>query len=55
MSALPSSPSPRKQFRNRRNFLKFLAASPLFASLPARAFQTHTLDEILANQKMRWT
>src|SRR5580698_10344759 len=51
MSALPSSPSPQQQFRNRRNFLKFLAASPLFASLPARAFQTHTLDEILANPK----
>ncbi len=32
-------------------FLKFLAASPLFASLPARAWQTHTLDEILASPK----
>src|SRR5665213_2546246 len=48
MIAIPSSPSPRQQFRNRRNFLKFLAASPLLASLPARAWQTHTLDEALA-------
>jgi len=51
MIAIPSSPSPQQQFRNRRNFLKFLAASPLFASLPARAWQTHTLDEVLANPK----
>ncbi len=49
MIAIPSAPSPEQQFRNRRNFLKFLAASPLFASLPARAWQTHTLDEVLAN------
>jgi len=40
-----------EHFRNRRNFLKFLAASPLFASLPARAWQTHTLDEVLATPK----
>src|SRR3984957_16329701 len=40
-----------RQLRNRRNFLKFLAASPLFASLPARAWQAHTLDEILTNPK----
>jgi 4-hydroxymandelate oxidase len=51
MIATRSSPSPQQQFRNRRNFLKFLAASPLFASLPARAWQAHTLDEILANPK----
>src|ERR1700733_9680764 len=51
MSAMPASPSPEQQFRNRRNFLKFLAASPLFASLPARAWQTHTLDEVLATPK----
>jgi 4-hydroxymandelate oxidase len=40
-----------QQLRNRRKFLKFLAASPLFASLPVRAWQTHTLDEVLANPK----
>ncbi len=51
MSAMPSTPALRQQFQNRRNFLKFLAASPLFASLPARAWQTHTLDEILASPK----
>jgi 4-hydroxymandelate oxidase len=51
MIAPPSLPSRQVQFRNRRNFLKFLAASPLFASLPARAWQTHTLDEILASPK----
>jgi isopentenyl diphosphate isomerase/L-lactate dehydrogenase-like FMN-dependent dehydrogenase len=51
MIATPSSPSLQQQFRNRRNFLKFLAASPLLASLPARAWQTHTLDEVLANPK----
>jgi 4-hydroxymandelate oxidase len=51
MTATPSSPSLQQQFRNRRAFLKFLAASPLFAALPARAWQTHTLDEVLANPK----
>src|ERR1700678_3563308 len=51
MIATRSSPSPQQQFRNRRNFLKFLAASPLLASLPARAWQTHSLDEILASPK----
>src|ERR1700733_14942557 len=51
MSAMPASPSPQQQFRNRRAFLKFLAASPLFASLPARAWQTHTLDEVLTSPK----
>jgi 4-hydroxymandelate oxidase len=40
-----------RQLRNRRNFLKFLAASPLFAAVPAAAWQTHTLDEVLANPK----
>ena len=50
ISTLPSASS-GQQFRNRRAFLKFLAASPLFASLPARAWQTHTLDEILASPK----
>ncbi|MGB6941439.1 MAG: alpha-hydroxy acid oxidase [Bryobacteraceae bacterium] len=50
ISTLPSASSER-QFRNRRAFLRFLAASPLFASLPARAWQTHTLDEILASPK----
>jgi 4-hydroxymandelate oxidase len=50
MSAMTASPS-AQQFRNRRNFLKFLAASPLFASVPARAWQTHTLDEVLATPK----
>jgi 4-hydroxymandelate oxidase len=40
-----------QQLRNRRRFLKFLAASPLFASQPARAWQTHTLDEVLASPK----
>ena len=49
MIAMPGLPSPQQESRNRRNFLKFLAASPLLASLPARAWQTHTLDEILAN------
>ena len=43
MIAIALSSSPEQQFRNRRNFLKFLAASPLFASLPAHAWQTHTL------------
>src|SRR6202167_3135139 len=51
MIPMPPSPSMEKQLRNRRNFLKFLAASPLFASLPARAWQTHSLDEILASPK----
>ncbi len=51
MTASLLSPSPQEQFRNRRAFLKFLAASPLLASLPARAWQTHTLDEVLANPK----
>jgi 4-hydroxymandelate oxidase len=51
MIPMPPSPSTENQFRNRRNFLKFLAASPLFASLPARAWQTHTLDEVLASPK----
>ena len=51
MTAQPSLPYPSQQLRNRRNFLKFLAASPLFASLPARAWQTHSLDEILASPK----
>jgi 4-hydroxymandelate oxidase len=51
MIPTPPSPSTDKQFRNRRNFLKFLAASPLFASLPAHAWQAHTLDEVLASPK----
>jgi 4-hydroxymandelate oxidase len=51
MIAIPSSLSPEQQLRNRRRFLKFLAASPLLASLPAQAWQTHTLDEVLANPK----
>jgi isopentenyl diphosphate isomerase/L-lactate dehydrogenase-like FMN-dependent dehydrogenase len=51
MIAIPSAPSAQQQLRNRRNFLKFLAASPLFASLPARAWQTHTLDEVLTSPK----
>jgi 4-hydroxymandelate oxidase len=51
MIAMLPSPSRRHQFRNRRNFLKFLAASPLLASLPARAWQTQNLDEVLANPK----
>src|SRR5579863_5622768 len=51
MIATLSSPSPQQQSRSRRNFLRFLAASPLFAGLPARAWQAHTLDEILANPK----
>jgi 4-hydroxymandelate oxidase len=51
MIAMSSPASSQTQFRNRRAFLKFLAASPLFASLPARAWQTHKLDEILASPK----
>jgi 4-hydroxymandelate oxidase len=51
MSAMHGLPSPHQESRNRRGFLKFLAASPLLASLPARAWQAHTLDEILANPK----
>jgi isopentenyl diphosphate isomerase/L-lactate dehydrogenase-like FMN-dependent dehydrogenase len=51
MIATSASPSPLQQYRNRRTFLKFLAASPLFAALPARAWQTHTLDEVLASPK----
>src|ERR1700722_10194733 len=52
-SAAPPSDrqSLNRQLRNRRNFLKFLAASPLFAALPAGAWQTHTLDELLSNPK----
>jgi 4-hydroxymandelate oxidase len=50
MIATPSSLS-IQQFRNRRNFLKFLAASPLLASMPAAAWQTHALDEVLSNPK----
>jgi 4-hydroxymandelate oxidase len=51
MIATPASPASEWQLRNRRNFLKFLAASPLFAAMPARAWQTHTLDEVVANPK----
>ncbi len=51
MTPWPSSPLPLHTLRNRRKFLQFLAASPLFASLPARAWQTHTLDEVLADPK----
>jgi 4-hydroxymandelate oxidase len=51
MIAQPSLPSRNQQSRNRRGFLKFLAASPLLAALPARAWQTHTLDEILSDPK----
>jgi 4-hydroxymandelate oxidase len=51
MSVMIAMPSSQPQIRNRRNFLKFLAASPLFASLPARAWQTHTLDEAPASPK----
>jgi 4-hydroxymandelate oxidase len=49
MTAMSSLPSELQQPRNRRAFLRFLAASPLLASLPARAWQAHTLDEIPAN------
>src|SRR5271165_843097 len=52
MTAKPSSPSLERQLRNRRNFLKFLAASPLFAALPARAWQTHTPGDALANAEV---
>jgi 4-hydroxymandelate oxidase len=51
MIATSASLSLDRQLRNRRNFLKFLAASPLFAAMPAGAWQTHTLDEVLANPK----
>jgi 4-hydroxymandelate oxidase len=55
MTAMPSSPLDRqsleRQLRNRRNFLRFLAASPLLAAMPAGAWQTHNLDEVLANPK----
>jgi 4-hydroxymandelate oxidase len=51
MTAMSSLPSELQQPRNRRAFLRFLAASPLLASLPARAWQAHTLDEIPANPK----
>lgn len=51
MVATPSSLGPSELLRNRRRFLQFLAASPLLASLPARAWQSHTLDEILASPK----
>src|SRR6202167_3276716 len=51
MIPMPPSPSMEKQLRNRRNFLRFLAASPLFAAMPAGAWQTHAIDEILANPK----
>ncbi|MGA2212432.1 MAG: alpha-hydroxy acid oxidase [Bryobacteraceae bacterium] len=50
-AALSPSASTDRQLRERRNFLKFLAASPLFAALPAAAWQSHTLDEVLANPK----
>lgn len=51
MTPRPSSPLPLQTLRNRRKFLQFLATSPLFASLPVRAWQTHSLDEVLANPK----
>jgi len=51
MIATPPATSVERQLRNRRNFLKFLAASPLFAALPAGAWQAHSLDEVLANPK----
>src|SRR5579859_2874290 len=51
MIATPASAPLEQQLRNRRNFLKFLAASPLFAGMPAAAWQTHTLDEVLSNPK----
>ncbi len=51
MTATSNAPSLERQLRNRRNFLKFLAASPLVGALPARAWQTHTLDELLGNPK----
>jgi 4-hydroxymandelate oxidase len=44
-----SSPALQRQFRNRRNFLKFLAASPLLASVPARAWQA--AEAAVANPK----
>jgi isopentenyl diphosphate isomerase/L-lactate dehydrogenase-like FMN-dependent dehydrogenase len=40
-----------RQFRNRRNFLKFLAASPLFAALPAGAWQPPALEDVVASPK----
>ena len=55
MSALASRSSSAlsydRQFQNRRYFLKFLAASPLLAGLPAAAWQTHSLEEILSTPK----
>ena len=51
MIATPTSASSEQRLRNRRNFLKFVAASPLFAAMPAAAWQTHTLDEVLSNPK----
>jgi 4-hydroxymandelate oxidase len=51
MIAMHPSPSNRHHSPNRRAFLKFLAASPLLASLPARAWQTRNLDEILTTPK----
>jgi 4-hydroxymandelate oxidase len=52
MSASPSaSASYKGQLRDRRNFLKFLAASPLFAAMRADAWQARTSDEVLANAK----
>jgi isopentenyl diphosphate isomerase/L-lactate dehydrogenase-like FMN-dependent dehydrogenase len=51
MIATPTTAASHVQLRNRRNFLKFVAASPLFAALPAHAWQKHTLDEVLADPK----
>jgi len=51
MTAQPASQYSDRQFQNRRYFLKFLAASPLFAALPAGAWQTHADEEVLSNPK----
>src|SRR3984957_4078134 len=51
MIAKSPATSLERQFRNRRNFLKFLAASPRFASMTTHAWQAHTIDEVVANPK----
>jgi 4-hydroxymandelate oxidase len=43
--------SAERRLRNRRNFLKFIAGSPLFASLPAMAWQTQQSEPVLASAK----
>ncbi|HUA18277.1 MAG TPA: alpha-hydroxy acid oxidase [Bryobacteraceae bacterium] len=46
-----TAPSAGQLLKNRRNFLKFLAGSPLFASVPALAWQAHEAEATLTSPK----